>query len=99
MTPNPPLVPDPKRLKFIPTRATFRLEQPLGVGTVGTVYRAVSDDIAGPVAVKMLHPLVSHDENIVDRFQREIAIMEKLNHPHIVRHFGGGLMDGQYFYA
>ena len=25
--------------------------------------------------------------------------MERLNHPHIVRHYGGGVMDGQYFYA
>jgi serine/threonine protein kinase len=36
---------------------------------------------------------------VVDRFQREIVIMERLSHPHIVRHYGGGMMDGQYFYA
>ncbi len=97
--PTPPASPNPKRLKFIPTKATFRLHEPLGVGTVGTVFRADSNDISGPVALKMLHPTVSHDANIVDRFQREIVIMERLQHPHIVRHFGGGLMDGQFFYA
>ena len=99
MPPTPPAAPDPKRLKFIPTAATFRLRDPLGVGTVGTVYRAESDDIAGQAAVKILHPTVSHDARIVDRFQREIVIMERLQHPHIVRHFGGGVMDGQFFYA
>jgi serine/threonine protein kinase len=25
--------------------------------------------------------------------------MERLHHPHIVRHYGGGMMDGPYFYA
>jgi serine/threonine protein kinase len=42
---------------------------------------------------------VSQDQNIVNRFEREVMIMERLNHPHIVQHLGGGIMDGQYFYA
>jgi len=88
-----------RKLKFLPTAATFKLLEPLGVGTVGTVYRAESPDIDGPVAVKLLHPTIADDPNIVDRFQREIMIMERLSHPHIVRNYGGGLMDGQYFYA
>ncbi|MDZ4656062.1 MAG: serine/threonine-protein kinase [Bythopirellula sp.] len=93
-------LPTPRRnLPFLPTSATFKLLEPLGVGTVGVVYRAESSDISEPVAIKLLHPNISHDENIVNRFQREIAIMERLNHPHIVRNYGGGIMDGQYFYA
>jgi eukaryotic-like serine/threonine-protein kinase len=91
--------PEKPRLMFIPTRATFRLWEPIGAGAVGTVYRAESDDIDGGVAVKMLHPTVSGDPRVVDRFQREIVIMERLHHPHIVRHYGGGLMDGRFFYA
>jgi serine/threonine protein kinase len=88
-----------RKLKFLPTSATFKLLEPLGVGTVGAVYRAESPDISEPVAIKLLHPTIAHDDNIVDRFQREIVIMERLNHPHIVRNYGGGIMDGQYFYA
>lgn len=91
--------PSPKKLKFMPTAATFRLGEPLGVGTVGTVYRAESPDLDQPVAIKLLHPTIAHDVNIVNRFQREIVIMERLNHPHIIKNYGGGLMDGQYFYA
>lgn len=89
----------PRNLRFMPTRATFKLKEPLGVGTVGTVYRAESGDLDQPAAVKILHPSVAHDANMVDRFQREIVVMERMNHPNIIRHFGGGLMDGQYFYA
>ena len=84
---------------FLPTAANFQLCEPLGVGTVGSVFRAESPDIDEPVAVKLLHPTVAHDENIVGRFQREIVVMERLNHPNIVRNFGGGMMNGQYFYA
>lgn len=92
--------PTPRRnLKFLPTAATFKLLEPIGSGTVGVVYRAESPDIADPVAVKLLHAAIAHDKNIVDRFQREIVIMERLDHPHIVRNYGGGMMDGQYFYA
>ena len=88
-----------RRLKFLPTKATFSLGEQLGMGTVGVVYRATSPEIDEPVALKILHPNVSGDQNVVNRFEREITIMERLNHPHIVRHYGGGMMDGQYFYA
>lgn len=88
-----------RKLRFLPTKATFRLGDRIGTGTVGVVYRAESSDIDEPVAVKLLHPSVSNDEQILNRFEREVTIMERLNHPHIVRHYGGGILDGQYFYA
>ncbi|RIK74140.1 MAG: serine/threonine protein kinase [Planctomycetota bacterium] len=90
---------DRPQLRFIPTPYTFRLGEPIGMGTMGCVYRASSDDLPGPVAVKILHPAFADDARMVDRFQREIVIMERLSHPHIVRHYGGGMMEGQYFYA
>jgi serine/threonine protein kinase len=89
----------PPRLQFMPTPATFRLMEPIGVGAIGTVYRAESDEIHGPIAVKVLHSGMHHAEGMVDRFQREIVVMERLSHPHIVRHYGGGMLDGQYFFA
>jgi serine/threonine protein kinase len=69
------------------------------MGTVGVVYRAESPDLDEPVAVKILHPNVADDEQVLSRFEREVTIMERLNHPHIVRHYGGGILDGQHFYA
>ena len=89
----------PRELRFVPTKATFELGQQLGAGTVGVVYRATSPDLAHPVAVKLLHPSVSDDDKMVDRFEREISITERLDHPHIVQHYGGGKMDGRLFYA
>lgn len=88
-----------RKLRFLPTKATFKLGDRIGMGTVGVVYRATSPDMDEPVAIKLLHPSVSNDEQIVDRFEREVTIMERLNHPNIVTHYGGGILDGQYFYA
>lgn len=88
-----------RKLRFLPTKATFHLGDRIGTGTVGVVYRAESPDLDEPVAIKLLHPSVSNDDQIVDRFEREVMIMERLNHPHIVKHYGGGILDGQYFYA
>lgn len=93
------LRPVTRKLRFLPTKATFHLLDRLGSGTVGIVYRAESPDIDEPVAVKLLHPNVAHDEQVVNRFEREVTIMERLSHPHIVRHYGGGILDGQHFYA
>lgn len=86
-------------LRFLPSKATFELGDQLGTGTVGVVYQATSPDIDEPVALKLLSPNVQGDEAIVNRFEREIVVMERLNHPHIVRNYGGGRLDGQLFYA
>lgn len=88
-----------RKLNFLPAKATFSLGERIGAGTVGVVFRATSPDLDHPVAVKLLHPSVSGDPNVVSRFEREIALMERLDHPHIVQHFGGGYLDGQLFYA
>lgn len=88
-----------RKLNFLPAKATFSLGERIGAGTVGVVFRATSPDLDHPVAVKLLHPSVSGDPNVVSRFEREIALMERLDHPHIVRHYGGGYIDGQLYYA
>lgn len=88
-----------RKLSFLPTKATFQLGEKLGAGTVGVVFRATSPDLPGEVAVKLLNPNVLDDEKIVERFEREIVVMERLNHPHIVKNHGGGRIDGQLFYA
>lgn len=77
----------------------FQLGEPLGVGTVGTIYQAVERRSGDVVAIKVLHPTVVDDPLVSARFEREMVILEKLSHPHIVHYYGGGQTGRQCFYA
>ncbi len=77
----------------------FELHETIGVGTVGTIYRATDLSHEQHVALKILLPEVSGDPLIHARFEREMVILERLSHRNIVRYFGGGSSDSQLFYA
>ena len=77
----------------------FAFGDVLGVGTVGTIYRAIEKATQKQVAIKKLHPGVCQDQLIRARFRREMAILERLSHPHIVSYYGGGEDDGTLFYV
>ena len=77
----------------------FELGEVVGVGTVGTIYRAIEKPSRESFAIKKLHPSVSKNPLIRARFRREMSILERLNHPHIVRYHGGGEDEGILFYV
>src|SRR5215468_10775251 len=66
----------------------FELEQPIGSGGMGTVFRA-RDPISGEtVAVKIVSDAQSH---LADRFAREVKVLAELSHPGIVRYISHGV--------
>jgi serine/threonine protein kinase len=69
------------------------------VGTVGTIYEVRRKGTGETSALKLLSPAVSTDQNIVRRFEREMLILSKLNHPNIVAYRGNGKHEGQLFYV
>lgn len=77
----------------------FELGEKLGTGGMGVVYRAVYTKTGMPCAIKVLTPDANDSPQIQLRFEREIAILKKLQHPHIVRYYGGGKIGSQRFYA
>lgn len=77
----------------------FELEEKLGVGGMGIVYRARYIKTGQHVAVKVLSPDLMADEKVAKRFEREMAILKKLKHPHIVQYYGGSTSGTQRFYA
>ncbi|MDZ4687726.1 MAG: serine/threonine-protein kinase [Planctomycetaceae bacterium] len=77
----------------------FELGDRLGAGGMGIVYRAVYTKTGVPCAIKVLSPDVNDSPQVQQRFEREIAILKKLQHPHIVRYYGGGKVGSQRFYA
>ena len=51
----------------------FRVESKLGEGGMGAVYQAEQVAMKRKVALKVLHPHLSQDEQLIERFHREAA--------------------------
>jgi serine/threonine protein kinase len=77
----------------------FALEDQLGAGGMGVVYRAKYAKTGQYVALKLLSPGLEEDDKLVARFTRELEILKKLKHPNIVQCYGGGRLGKQRFYA
>jgi serine/threonine-protein kinase len=77
----------------------FELEEKIGEGGMGAVYRAryVKDDRR--VAVKLIPENLCSNPTTIARFSRELELLKTLQHPNIVRCFGGVCGDKQNFYA
>ncbi|MCW5806297.1 MAG: protein kinase, partial [Deltaproteobacteria bacterium] len=67
----------------------YRLLERIGEGGNGQVYRAKGP--SGTVAVKVLGPASDLDDAARARFSREIAALEQIAHPHLVKLLDHGL--------
>jgi serine/threonine protein kinase len=56
---------------------------------MASIYRAIDMRDNRTVALKIPHPDMEADPILSDRFKREAGIGEKLNHPNVMRVFGG----------
>ena len=56
----------------------------LGKGGFGRVYRVRDLQLEREVALKVLHPSLTQDPEVVERFRREAQLAARLNHPNIV---------------
>lgn len=65
------------------TIQNYRIEELLGEGGMGTVYRATDTLLHRPVAVKMLHPHLLRDSTFMERFRNEAVLSAQLNHPNV----------------
>ncbi len=77
----------------------FRLGKQIGAGGMGIVYKAIYEETGKEVALKVLPPGLVGDQKLLKRFEREIDILKRLQHPNIVRYYGGGTHEGQRWYA
>ncbi|MFF8098897.1 serine/threonine-protein kinase [Streptomyces sp. NPDC016640] len=79
-----------------PVGSKYLLEEPLGRGATGTVWRARQRETAGAeaavpgqpgetVAIKVLKEELANDGDVVMRFLRERSVLLRLTHPNIVR--------------
>ena len=68
---------------------SYRIEAPVARSGMASIFRAVDTRDNRVVALKIPHPDMEADPILFDRFQREAAIGEKLNHPKVMRVYGG----------
>lgn len=85
---------------------SYQLEERIGKGGMGEVYRAKHRLLARPAAVKLISPAalsaISPDANrvVVERFRREAEAAAMLHSPHTIELYDYGVSrDGSFYYV
>jgi serine/threonine-protein kinase len=71
----------------------YRLDEPLGRGGMGSVWRGVDTTLHRPVAVKLL--TLEGDATLTERFHLEARAAARLNHPNLIAVYDFGDRDGR----
>jgi serine/threonine-protein kinase len=77
----------------------YELLEVLGTGGFGRVYRVRDLHLERLVALKVLHPSLTRDPSVVERFRREAQLAARLDHPNIVNIYDIGGRSGLIWYA
>ena len=76
----------------------YAVSRELGRGGMATVYLANDLKHDREVAIKVILPEMAATIG-ADRFEREIKVAARLQHPHILGMFDSGVVDGQMYYV
>ena len=77
----------------------YQVQELIGAGGMGEVYRARDTKLARSVAVKVLPHLLRYDPERLQRFQREAQAAAALNHPNIIAVYRLGFHESIPFLA
>ncbi|HYO75085.1 MAG TPA: protein kinase, partial [Thermoanaerobaculia bacterium] len=76
----------------------YRIEQILGRGGMGVVYKAVDTQLDETVAIKTLPgDVMTRSPEDLERFKREIRLARKITHRNVLRTYDYGEAEGVYF--
>jgi serine/threonine protein kinase len=73
----------------------YLVEEELGAGAMGTVYRGRHIKLKRPVAIKVMHDSLTGEPTLMERFRREARVAGKLDHPNLVPVLDIGETDGR----
>ena len=62
----------------------YRIDQLIGIGGMGAVFRATHLALGKPFALKVLHSVYTRDSEIITRFMREARAATQTGHPNII---------------
>src|SRR6266480_2815685 len=77
----------------------YRIEELIGRGGMGVVYRAYDLRLKRTVALKLVAPALARDERFRERFARESELVMSLEHPNVVPIYDAGDVDGRLYLA
>ncbi|MFG0294926.1 MAG: protein kinase, partial [Maioricimonas sp. JB045] len=75
----------------------YRIDDQVGSGGMGNVYAATHVRLNRRVALKVLKPELTCDDNAVRRFQREVQASARMDHPNIVTVTDAGEVMGRHY--
>ena len=78
----------------------YEIVELLGRGAMGEVYKAIDFKLNGrSVALKILSDLLSRNQQALTRFEREVEVAAKLNHPNIITIHDQGVHEGRHYFV
>ena len=76
----------------------YDIQEVLGSGGMGVVYRAFDREVGEAVAIKALRPdLGGIDATLLERFKQELRLARRITHRNVVRTYDIGEVDGVYY--
>ncbi|MBK7982569.1 MAG: protein kinase [Candidatus Competibacteraceae bacterium] len=75
----------------------YQIERELGQGGMAIVYLAIQESLNRHVALKIIKPILTTDEEFAHRFLREGRIIAQLNDAHIITVYDIGSHDNIYY--
>ena len=77
----------------------FTLIEPIGEGGMGSVFKAMDNNLNRYVALKILKKEISANEEEQEKLAKEARLTAAVNHPHVVKVFHFGRDHGQFYLA
>src|SRR3954449_2963624 len=74
--------------------AGCRLEEEIGRGGMGVVYRATDQSLERTVALKLIAPELTTNPDFRERFKRESRLAASIEHPNVIPVYDAGETDG-----
>lgn len=71
----------------------YRVDRPLGAGTMGVVVAGWNLELDQPVAIKFLNPEVMGARDAMERFRREVRTAAKIRSEHVTRVLDVGTLE------